>query len=256
MKRSARRPRGPSHRRWPETVNQMIYLLGENTNGSQKLWDAIPRGIGRCYRSMTINPFAGEPWCFDNGAFSTWNRNGRRVDTDYTETFEFFESKLGQVGQMARDGNVPLFIVVPDRPGDGKHSLMVSQVWLDRWERNLKPRFDPAGLLPFYLAVQDGMSPEGLEASGVLNRIDGLFLGGTDEFKSTVKIWRELADKHGLKLHYGRCTQTKLAAAVAAGCDSADSSHPLRLAGKRWARFLEVFDAVVGTPWTFNQKAA
>ena len=129
--------------------------------------------------------------------------------------------------------------------------------------------------LPLYLAVQDGMVPADLEwdfnedengrvidptldgytgcvdgvmGEPVLWKIDGIFIGGTDEFKkNTLADWKAFCRKHSLKLHYGRCTQTKIQIAKDAGCDSADSSHPLRLGPDRWARFLGVYDTVLGT---------
>lgn len=51
----------------------------------------------------------------------------------------------------------------------------------------------------------------------------------------------ELADRWGIGLHYGRCTQTRIRKALDAACDSGDSAHPVRLGSDRWARFLEVF---------------
>lgn len=228
----------------------MIYLLGDMTNGTKKLEDTYWRGIGRCYVDSRLDPFPGEPWILDNGVFRAWNRNGRDPATDYTDCYAFFESKLPEVGQRAAEGRGPLFIVAPDRPGDPA-SLDVTLSWLDRWEDEIRDRIDPTWWgravprVPVYAAVQDGMTPKSVEASGLMARVDGLFLGGTDEFKETAMDWRVLTRWHGIKLHFGRCTQSRLATAVALECDSADSSHPCRLAGRRWARFLEVFDMEV-----------
>ena len=236
----------------------MIYLLGEMSNGSAKLRDTLPRGIGRCYVERPLDPFPGEPWFLDNGVFRTWNRNGRDPATDYAADYARFEGRLPRVAELAGEGRWPLFVVVPDRPGDPA-SLLESLVWLEEWELGDQEELDPVGYwtgfreIPLYLAVQDGMTPADLEElrdpetdRALLERIDGLFLGGTDAFKETVGAWRELADRWGLGLHYGRATQSRIAGAIAAGCDSADSSHPNRLGGARWARFLEVFDGLLG----------
>ena len=225
----------------------MIYLLGDMTNGTRKLADTYPRGIGRCYVDSRLDPFEGEPWILDNGVFRAWNRNGRDPATDYAAEYAFFESKLAEVGRLQAAGRGPLFIVAPDRPGDPA-SLGVTLAWLDRWEQELQPKVDPIWWgrkhppIAVYAAVQDGMTPDTVEASGLLERVAGLFLGGSDEFKSTAPAWRELTSKHGLGFHWARCTQSVIAGAVELGCDSADSSHPCRLAGRRWERFLEVFD--------------
>lgn len=238
----------------------MIYLVGEMSNGSRKLEDTYPRGIGRCYVERPIEPFESEPWFLDNGVFRTWNANGRNPDTEYEADYARFAKKLERVSEIA-DTSGLLFVVVPDRPGDAA-SLWTSLAWIDEWEyEGRQEELDPWGAyygsrygsIPLYLAVQDGMTPEELEEAvdvetdePYLSKVSGLFLGGTDDFKNdTLHVWRELADRWGLKLHYARCTQSRIAEAVEAGCDSADSSHPNRLGGDRWARFLNVFDNTI-----------
>lgn len=203
------------------------------SNGSAKLLDTYPRGIGRCYIERPIDPFTDEPWFLDNGVFREWNRNGRDPGTDYAARYAYFEGRIPRAVELATEGRGPDFIVAPDRPGDPT-SLDVTAAWLDSYE----------GELPVYMAVQDGMSPADIE-DDILDQVDGLFLGGTDEFKETAAEWRALATEHGIAFHWGRCTQSRIAEAIAIGCDSADSAHPIRLAGDRWARFLEVFDAEV-----------
>ena len=214
----------------------MIYLLGDMTNGTRKLRDTYHRGIGRCYVDSKLDPFEGEPWILDNGVFRAWNRNGRDPATDYTKEIAFFEAKLAEVADRADEGRGPLFVVASDRPGDPA-SLGTTMAWLDDWQELLDGQD-----IPIYAAVQDGMTPASVEASGLLDRVAGLFLGGSDEFKLTAPAWRKLTWAYDKKFHWGRCTQSVIAHAVALGCDSADSSHPCRLAGRRWERFLEVFD--------------
>ena len=251
----------------PKRGDKVKYFLGEQSNGAAKLQDAYPRGIGRCFVTRPIDPFVNEPWFLDNGVFPAWNRpdeNGdtRTPDRDYSDVYANFESRFGRVAELVAEGRGPDFMVIPDRPGEAS-SLMVSTDWLLYYIEYVKNTFDPDGTVPLYLAVQDGFDAEDVEhllASSVGHAIGGLFLGGTDEFKATtIRTWRALATRFGIKLHYGRCTQTRLQEALDAGCDSADSSHPLRRGPNRWARFLEVFDAVVGhpplAPW-ITQEAA
>jgi len=229
------------------------YLLGEMSNGSAKLSDSYPRGWGRMYVERPINPFDGEPWALDNGVFRAWNN-----DEDYAPRFRTFEKKLHEASSVVYDrGSLPLFVVIPDRPAD-PDSILESLAWLEEYELDgLQEEVDPFGhyygsgygLLPLALAVQDGMSPEALEElrdpetdEPILSKLAYLFVGGSDDFKETVGIWRELADRWGLKLHFGRATQSRIRDAVSAGSDSADSAHPVRLGGSRWTRFLEVAD--------------
>jgi len=241
----------------------MLYLIGETSNGHGKLADTYPRGIGRCYVERPLRPFDGEPWFLDNGVFRAWNQNDRDPSTDYADTYERFERKMVEAAELAAQGNSPLFVVVPDRPADPA-SIWTSLAWVDEYQYGGGlEESDPwafaygtrHGAVPLYLAVQDGMTPEQLEAlvdpetdEPALAAFSGLFLGGSDDFKASVGIWRDLATRWGLKLHYGRCTQSRIAAARDAGCDSADSSHPNRLGGARWERFLEVYDAELGAP--------
>ena len=236
----------------------MIYLVGEMSNGSQKLQDTLPRGIGRCYVERPMRPFPGEPWFLDNGVFRAWNAAGRDCSIDYADCYRYFEGRLPEVGELTRQGVRPMFVVVPDRPGDAA-SLWESLAWLDWYEETLQADVDPAGWalgcrqVPLYLAVQDGLTPQELgdlplcseTERHALTRVDGLFLGGTDDFKLDIAGWRALCDWWGLALHFGRCTQSRIEGAVEAGCDSADSSHPNRLTGARWQRFLQVHDEIL-----------
>ncbi len=242
----------------------LTYLVGEMSNGAAKLRDTHPRGIGRCYVERPIRPFDSEPWFLDNGVFRVFNANGRDISSDYTDCYANFETKLEEASVVAKRSPA-MFIVAPDRPGD-PDSIWTSVEWILEYQENgRQAELDPQGwyyggahgTLPVYLAIQDGMTPELLESivdvetdDPLLSMLGGLFIGGTDSFKevSSLKQWRELANRWGLRLHFGRCTQSRLQDAVDSGCDSADSAHPIRLAGRRWTRFLEVFDNVIG--WT------
>jgi len=259
----------------------MQYFLGEQSNGAKKLTeDAYPRGIGRCFGTRPIGPCTNEPWFLDNGVFPAWNRPDENGDTrtpgrSFSAEYAHFESRFSRVSKLVAEGRGPEFMVIPDRPAEAS-SLYVSLSWLFDYIENQQEEMDPLGWyygssaaqMPLYLAVQDGMTASELEEmtdqyleEPILNHVSGIFIGGSDPFKKeTMAGWRSLCDRWNLKLHYGRCTQTKLQIAKDAGCDSADSSHPLRLGPDRWARFLGVYDKVIGrqvkeiaapkfTPW-------
>ena len=55
------------------------------------------------------------------------------------------------------------------------------------------------------MAVQDRCTAQEVQSAiRGEESIKGLFLGGTDRFKQTALVWRNLADLMGLKFHYGR----------------------------------------------------
>ena len=81
-------------------------------------------------------------------------------------------------------------------------------------------------VLPWYLVLQDGMTEADVEPH--MARLAGLFLGGTDAFKSTARTWADFAHKHGKPFHFGRAASLpKIQMALASGCDSLDTTFPL-----------------------------
>ena len=161
-------------------------------------------GWGRMFISKKPSPYPGEMWGFDNGAFICWQNNKPFDEVKYMKRLD-----------VAYGIGKPYLAVVPDIVGEGEKSLRCSLKWIDRL-----PTW------PWYLAVQDGMTTNMVE--NVLHRFDGVFLGGTNKFKSTAYGWRTLAHKHGKKFHYGRAgTPRKIDHAIAVGSDSADSAFPL-----------------------------
>ena len=195
-------------------------------------------GFGRMWvaKSREIKSEAGEPWGLDNGAFGAW-RAGDPYD------FARFEENIEKALEKAEAGNAPILVVLPDKPAQGQESLTESVAWLDDYEEAIGDS-DPYaymygvrhGMLPFYLAVQDGVTPADIEASinvetdvKLTDRIAGIFLGGTDKFKTeTADEWAAFAKKHGLKFHYARAgTPGKVKHAKKVGADSLDSALPL-----------------------------
>jgi len=161
-------------------------------------------GWGRMYIRREPTPYKGEKWGFDNGVYSHFLK-GEPFDDD---KYLFRLDRAYRVG-------TPYLSVAPDIVGGGEKSLELSMKWMDKL---------PAW--PWYLAVQDGMTEAMVRP--VLNRFDGLFLGGSNGFKATAYHWRVFAHAHGKKFHYGRAgTARKIQHAIEVGADSADSAFPL-----------------------------
>lgn len=174
---------------------------------------SIANGWGRLFCCESPAPRAGEPWALDNGAFPAW-KSGKPWSA---------AAFLRSVEQSAAR-HAPTMAVLPDKVAEGEASLAWSLAWLDV----LPP-------MPWFLAVQDGMTLEAVAAA--LPRVAGLFLGGSDEFKATAPVWCDLAHRHGKRFHYARVsTEDRLRAALDCGADSADSSQML-WSDEHWLRF-------------------
>ena len=183
----------------------MHILLGE-TRSTANLEVLQKRGWGRIFVTRVPSPYPYELWGFDNGAFGAYLRK---------QSFptEEFEARLGKALEVNSD---PYMAVTPDIVANGCESLDFSLMW-----RSKLPNY-----WPWYLAVQDGMEKSEVEDS--LHLFEGIFLGGSDKFKSTAYTWARLAHKHRKKFHYGRAsTPRKLAHAYRVGSDSCDTSFPL-----------------------------
>jgi hypothetical protein len=176
---------------------------------------ARANGWGRLFVEKPT-PRKGEPWALDNGVFSAWKAQTKWSAAAFLKSVEASEGL-----------HAPTLAVLPDIVGGGSASIAHSLRW-----RAVLPD------LPWYLAVQDGMTRA--EVAAVLPDLAGLFLGGTDAFKATAPMWRELAHEHGKRFHYARVsTENRLKAALDCGADSADSSQMLWSVGpgSHWARF-------------------
>ena len=141
------------------------------------------------------------PYIIDNGAFSAWS-NGESWDREaFVEFLEWAEKN-------ERD---PDFVVVPDVVGEAEATYFRSANWVNR--------------IPFstYQAVQDGMNIG--EAIDFTERTgsDGIFIGGTKEWKrKTSRKWIEAAHESGLKAHIARPWDLKTAEEL--GADSVDTT--------------------------------
>jgi len=191
----------------------MIALTGD-TRSSGLIAQLKKYQIGRFYIRKPIRPYYGENWGFDNGAFSDYLK-GKEFDGDR------YRKALEKAIKIAENYHPPYLAVLPDVVGGGLRSLELSLNWLERELRNI----------PFnwYLAVQDGMEPEVIkEALISYPQIKGLFLGGTDKFKRTARMWSSLAHSMNLKFHYARAgSMKKVKEAIRAEADSLDSALPL-----------------------------
>jgi hypothetical protein len=208
----------------------MIVMLGD-TRKSDWLPEIRRRGWGRMVIDKPPKIWPGEPWGFDNGAYSAW-RAGRPFPA------EEFSRRL-EVAQ--RIAGTPYLSVTPDIVAGGLRSLEFSLRWLKKL---------PAEW-PWYLAVQDGMQPS--EVASVLEPFTGIFLGGTARFKSTAWQWRSLALEHGKKFHFARASVlSRIELARICQADSLDTAFPLWTA-QRFREFLALFDGeprqsqIVGT---------
>lgn len=175
-------------------------------------------GWGRvCCRAP--QPYPGEPWALDNGAFAAW-KGGKPFDA------EAFAARA-----WAWAAKLPRFGVLPDVVGEGERSLELSLSWLSR----LPP-------IPWYLAVQDGMT-ESMVAPRLAG-VAGIFMGGTTTFKGTCFSWARFAHARGLLFHYARVsTADNVRRALACSADSCDSTQPL-WSREHWVKFERtVFDA-------------
>jgi hypothetical protein len=194
----------------------MKVLVGECTG---KIAEQLPGlGWGRMWiaRDRHIYTYPGEPWGFDNGAFRDWQA-GVPFDGDVF---------LKALERAERQPEPPYLAVIPDAPGRAAETLGMASEWLP---------FLP-GEFPWYLAVQDGMTPADVEP--FVEEIRGVFLGGTNKYKSSAEEWRAWTLDAGLRFHYARAgTQEKVRHAQVVAADSLDSAGPM-WEQERWELFV------------------
>src|SRR3990167_4577265 len=140
------------------SINGLLPLLGETR--SKEIVERLQRlGWGRMFSDAHPTPYLGEPWGFDNGAFSAW-----------LNQMPFPRDRFLWRLDHALNRGVPYLAAVPDMVTQGQASLEFSLGWLERL---------PAEW-PWYLVVQDGMKTSDVEL--VFGRFAGIFLGGTTRF--------------------------------------------------------------------------
>lgn len=147
------------------------------------------------------------PTAIDNGAFSA-----------YMKGYGFDELAFLRLLAEVNKKNIKYdFIVIPDIVAGGEASLEFSILWYKRL----------AGWKRLYLAVQDGMDIKQHGNKILSIQIDGIFVGGSNEWKwQTAKQWVRFAHDNGIKCHIGRCgTLDKLLYAYEIGANSVDSTN-------------------------------
>lgn len=191
----------------------MQILIGD---GSGKRLKRICQqyGIGRMLCQNWPELYEDEPYGFDNGAW------GFREEGWTPKNEGKWLVRLNRVMGFAWK---PYMAILPDIVAGGDKSLELSISWIG----NLPD-------WPWYLAVQDGMTVA--KVIDVLDRVDGIFLGGSDSYKKYAGYWCKTAHHLGKKFHYGRAgTLNKLAHAIAIKADSLDSAFPLWTKDRLWS---------------------
>lgn len=157
--------------------------------------------------NMKPDPYPGEPWGFDNGAFRYW-----KMGIEFP--MESYRKKLTRAYSIG----IPVLSAIPDKLGDHKTSYEMALYFLQ--SNNLTQ-------WPWYFCLQDGASFQ--DVGNLTASISGLFLGGSNKWKEEhAKEWCDYAHEHNLKFHYGRCsTPRKLRHAKEIGADSVDSAFIL-----------------------------
>ena len=163
-------------------------------------------------------------WAFDNGAFGDW-KNGIAFNN------EEYLRRIRQIVAAPLDRQ-PDWCVVPDIVGQSS-SLAYS---LD-WKALLK---DYAPTMKWYLALQDNFHPDDVDHALCLEKYDGLFIGGTTEWKlATSPFWVQFGHERGLPVHIARVNgPARLQWSVTIGADSVDGTGWV-YAGEKWLPYLQ-----------------
>ena len=206
----------------------MIVLLGE-FNGNSKAMPYLRRhGWGRMWSSYGPDwEYDNEPWGFDNGAWSAY-KSGKPWSA------KRFLRRMEMALRLSED-HAPIVAALPDVVGNAVNTLNLVDKWIDRL-----PEWS------WFLVLQDGMTEHSVLPFITDQRIHGLFLGGTDEFKSTAARWCRFAHRFDKRFHFGRCSREQwIRNAIEIGADSMDSTRPVKQigygepSGVRWFRMFE-----------------
>ena len=169
----------------PTGVRRDKLIVGEHGN---KFGACLTRDT---FNKKTLNNMAY--YFLDNGAFS---------DFKLKKKFNAikFVNRLIQITEKVANGEFnkePRFVVIPDIVMGGMDSLGYSMQWLEYLKRFF-PQFK------YYLAIQDGMQASAVEAIALSGDIDGIFLGGSKEFKYREGAhYASMANFYGLGAHAG-----------------------------------------------------
>ena len=230
----------------------MTQVLIGDTRSVKNVTRLKELGWGRMFAGYKPTPYEGEPWGFDNGAFKDWT-DGRPFD----------EARfLYRTWQAAQFVGKPFLAVVPDIVAAGCSSLEFSLKWIERlrnpcllpaqphcdeaFAKMENPQHVSVAHWHWYLAVQDNMTIH--DVKPYLPLFDGIFLGGSDTFKTQAWRWRVFAKDNGKPFHYARAgTLPKLESALKMHADSLDSAYPL-WEKERFAKFQQMYAYWKGNP--------
>jgi hypothetical protein len=213
--------------------------------GQTRSWALIARlaalGFGECTNRGEFPP-RRRPWFLDNGAFSDW-RSGRNFD-GAAFLFDLISAVVA--------GELPDFVVCPDRVATGLDSLAFSLRWRALCEfvlLALRAVGHETRHLRWYFVVQDGMTPA--DVAPVLADFDGIFVGGSLPWKiATGGQWVTFAHERGLPCHIGRVgTAKRVAWARRIGADSIDSCLPLWSTGNLDCFLRALTPTQASMPW-------
>ena len=168
-------------------------------------------------------------WVLDNGAYSA-----------FAQGVEFDGALFLKTLDKIPTDRPPLWIVCPDKVGQGADSLSFSLAWIDALQQT-HPQYK------YLLAVQEGMRYEDVAAALRTKKFVGVFVGGASkEWKlRTLHAWRHLSTKHGLLCHVGRISNFKeLSLCRKLEVDSVDSSTPAQREGG-WEKSKTLYDMII-----------
>jgi hypothetical protein len=142
---------------------------------------------------LTQYAISGRPWALDNGCFSGSLPNGWRGMLDEAEA------------------NRPVFVALPDIVGSARRTMDLFEVF----------EHETAGL-PRALVLQDGIN----DVSIPWQKIDAVFVGGTDRFKTSDEALAAVrcAKLLGKWVHVGRVNTPPRAQFFLGLADSIDGS--------------------------------
>lgn len=160
----------------------MKFYTARSTKSNKQT--AIKNGVGLMIVDHWTDPRDYPYFAIDNGCYSAYARRVRWDPSPFLHSLE----------KATELGLTPDFAVLPDIVAGGIESAHKSILW-----RNVLVEEYPK--IPFYFAVQNGMTPDNIPQIG----ISGIFVGGTKEWKLlTIPIWRKYAQDKGIGIHVGR----------------------------------------------------
>ena len=219
-----------------KTKDMKIYFACPTGKRRDSIVEDYGSRFGACLTRDVFNNITANkmPWFLDNGAFADWKNGDENINNIK------FLNRLDQIKEKVEQGilTMPDFVVVPDLVARGEDSLVRSSNWIQTFKEDY-PGFK------FYVAAQDGMrfhynqdgtkSARCIEVALKSNQYDGLFIGGTKEWKyKNSEELIQMANKCNLPSHIGGIGNRKPTLwAKSIGAASVDSGvamiHPKHL---------------------------